>query len=246
MYQQELGRFMSRDPLLEGGVELLHPVPDMRQSTAEGTYEHPYAYVRNNPMNAVDPTGLVTVEILPLRPREDCTDAQKKKAEEAVKNACKRLETGDKRCLDKKLHECMEEVCKGTIYVFCVAQCDGPYCGTVMHADKKLKGKKGKPDPKLIQSLKFETLCESTVPEGRVPLLNLCWNATHGGGLGNPSKCHSNPQSAEVIPFHEMLHLCGSGVHGKESDITWHCQKACYPKSTIGKAEKCKCDPPSC
>jgi len=59
MYQQELGRFMSRDPLSEDGVEILYPVPDMRGYQPQDNREHPYAYVRNNPTNAVDPSGLV-------------------------------------------------------------------------------------------------------------------------------------------------------------------------------------------
>ncbi len=57
MYQQELGRFMSRDPLSPDGVSVLYPVPDMREFSHQRSYENPYAYVRNSPMNAVDPSG---------------------------------------------------------------------------------------------------------------------------------------------------------------------------------------------
>lgn len=239
MYQQELGRFMSRDPLLEGAVELLHPVPDMRQSSAEGTYKHAYAYVRNNPINAVDPTGLVTVEFLKISPySNECKAAEKTKAKEAVENACKKAKTVP--CLPRELRECFEGLCKddNKIVVACVLVCDGPdnYCGSAWAVEKVKK-------EWMERKLNFVDLCESAVPDKAVPGMLLCWTNVHGAGLKDPSKCPSNPPSAEVIAFHEMLHLCGTGLHGA-NDITWDCQKSCYPKSTKGKKEKCKC--PSC
>lgn len=48
MYEPKLGRFLSRDPLPENGVELLYPVPEMTR----------YAYVRNNPAKQDDPSGM--------------------------------------------------------------------------------------------------------------------------------------------------------------------------------------------
>src|SRR5262245_22685148 len=48
MYTPTLARFESRDPLRDDGVDLLYPPPVL----------DPYRYVRNNPVNQVDPSGL--------------------------------------------------------------------------------------------------------------------------------------------------------------------------------------------
>lgn len=45
MYAPVQGRFLSRDPLLDTGIVVL--------------YDHPFAYASNNPVNRVDPSGLV-------------------------------------------------------------------------------------------------------------------------------------------------------------------------------------------
>jgi RHS repeat-associated protein len=54
MYDPRLGRFLSRDPLPENGLELFHPFPDMT----------PYLYVRNNPITRLDPSGLLAVRVI--------------------------------------------------------------------------------------------------------------------------------------------------------------------------------------
>jgi len=46
-YDPLQGRFRSRDPVPENGVEFLHLFPDMTK----------YAYVKNNPVNQTDPSG---------------------------------------------------------------------------------------------------------------------------------------------------------------------------------------------
>lgn len=138
MYQQELGRFMSRDPLSQDGVTVLHPVPDMRGFQSVGNYEHPYAYVRNNPMNAVDPSGLVEVKfVLSDNETENCTEEQKKKAKEAVENACKRIEKDE--CLPDKLRNCIGEICKGksVIVVYCFRFWNTHSCGQAGSASKE-------------------------------------------------------------------------------------------------------------
>jgi len=58
MYEPKLARFKSRDPLPAGGVDVLHPVPDMRGYLPTNDPGHPYVYVRNDPTNLVDPSGL--------------------------------------------------------------------------------------------------------------------------------------------------------------------------------------------
>ena len=50
MYMPTLARFQSRDPVREDGVDILYPPPEL----------DPYRYVRNNPVNQVDPSGLST------------------------------------------------------------------------------------------------------------------------------------------------------------------------------------------
>jgi RHS repeat-associated protein len=64
MYQPTLGRFLSRDPLPQDEAQILYPFPTMNAlSNAPAVnefdfdYENAYGYVRNNPVNAVDPAG---------------------------------------------------------------------------------------------------------------------------------------------------------------------------------------------
>jgi len=62
MYQPTLGRFMSRDPLHSSGVQLLHPIPDMRRFAPNG--QNGYAFAGHNPVNLV-----VAAEVLaPIPP----------------------------------------------------------------------------------------------------------------------------------------------------------------------------------
>lgn len=59
MYQPTLGRFMSRDPLSENGVQVLYPFPDMTRLVKKGPFSgHPYSYCKCDPANLVDPAGL--------------------------------------------------------------------------------------------------------------------------------------------------------------------------------------------
>lgn len=48
MYEPKLGRFLSRDPRPENGIELLYPFPNMTR----------YAYVQSSPITFSDPSGL--------------------------------------------------------------------------------------------------------------------------------------------------------------------------------------------
>jgi len=59
MYQPKLARFMWRDPLPENGPDIFYPVPDMRQfASSQRSFEQPYVYVQNDPVNCADPSGL--------------------------------------------------------------------------------------------------------------------------------------------------------------------------------------------
>jgi hypothetical protein len=68
MYQPTLGRFLSRDPLSENGVDVLtdtgfysHRLTAMRDNPwyYGGNWENPYVYGKNNPVKLVDASGLL-------------------------------------------------------------------------------------------------------------------------------------------------------------------------------------------
>ncbi len=67
MYQPTLGRFLSRDPLSENGVDVLTDTGFYSDRLAAmsanpwhygGNWENPYVYARNSPLGWVDPSGL--------------------------------------------------------------------------------------------------------------------------------------------------------------------------------------------
>ncbi|MEJ5261017.1 MAG: RHS repeat-associated core domain-containing protein [Anaerohalosphaeraceae bacterium] len=73
-YAPALGRFLSRDPILtpvrlQGYVGWLLPYLNLHKSPQA---LHPYLYVLNNPVNHVDPTGLVSEEFESCW--KDCAD----------------------------------------------------------------------------------------------------------------------------------------------------------------------------
>lgn len=67
MYQQTLGRFLSRDPLAENGMDVMTDTGFYGERLAAmranpwyygGNWEHPYVYARNNSVQYIDPSGL--------------------------------------------------------------------------------------------------------------------------------------------------------------------------------------------
>jgi RHS repeat-associated protein len=66
MYQPSLGRFLSRDPILADGPQILYPFPDMTTASAS-EFVGLYSYVSNNPINLVDPSGLGALEQICLK-----------------------------------------------------------------------------------------------------------------------------------------------------------------------------------
>jgi RHS repeat-associated protein len=71
MYEPtKLARFMSRDPISGNGIEILHPILDLRVFATQVAYAQPYIYVHNNPLRYADPAGTQEVEIIPISLQE--------------------------------------------------------------------------------------------------------------------------------------------------------------------------------
>jgi hypothetical protein len=72
MYQPTLGRFLSRDPLSESGVDVLTDTGFYSDRLAAmsahpwyygGNWDNTYVYARNNPLRWVDPSGLICIPV---------------------------------------------------------------------------------------------------------------------------------------------------------------------------------------
>jgi RHS repeat-associated protein len=79
MYQPTLGRFLSRDPLSENGLDVLTDTGFYSDRLAAmsanpryygGHWDNPYVYARNNPLRWVDPSGLFC-QVLPCAQGEN-------------------------------------------------------------------------------------------------------------------------------------------------------------------------------
>ena len=63
MYMPTLARFTSRDPLAEEGIPILGGLPE--EVPTAGPTLKPYVYVSNDPINALDPSGLWELRYCP-------------------------------------------------------------------------------------------------------------------------------------------------------------------------------------
>jgi hypothetical protein len=95
MYQPTLGRFLSRDPLSENGVDVLTDTGFYSNRLAAmsadpwfygGNWTHPYVYAANKPVRFIDPSGLVCQ---PADPCAGCSSTAYSKYASAFLDAVK-------------------------------------------------------------------------------------------------------------------------------------------------------------
>jgi len=216
-YSPNLGRFIGRDPL---------------QRSREPNL---YLFLRALVTRLLDPQGTKVI----LVDGDKCGEL-KKKVEDAIKDACKKINEKKDNCIpDEKLRDCLQKLCgdsKGVpnVSVTCYEKNKGATddaCDTGDACAHEVSG-----------PVKAGSICKPSTPvEGKKNLgIVICVPEYGEEGF----TC--DPAGGTIL--HELVHLCGLPQEDSEEDteheISEGCRKACYPKGEFEDnvdPKKCCC-----
>jgi RHS repeat-associated protein len=234
-YDPPTVRWLSQDPL---GLQ--------------GSQWNLYMYADNSPLNAADPSGLVTIGVVPFI--ESCGQREINELTTLVRQVCDWINGNkpsddwpDPSCIGPNLSNCLKKICSGKINVLCIRKCTRLDAGCA----EAVYYKPQSPPPQIPQmevpDLTKGPRCQPTPPPaGYEYLIRFCWTKPGGDGMWNTNPCGGTKKG---VVLHELIHYCNElhKYHGG-TGATEACERRCFGnvdenEDRFRKTPKdCKCE----